>query len=133
MANDLKTAVLQRNEMLDAHKTNFNTGLLKLYTGTKPADADTALAGNTLLATLTLNATAFPASSGGVLTANAITSATAVATGTATFFRIRNAADSATLCDGTVGTSGCDMNLNTAAIVTSASGSISPFPLTLPA
>jgi len=133
MANDLKTAVLQRNAMLDAHKTNFNTGLLKLYTGTKPADADTALSGNTLLATLTLNATAFPASSGGVLTANAITSATAVATGTATFFRIRNAGDSATLCDGTVGTSGCDMNLNTAAIVTSASVSISAFTLTLPA
>lgn len=92
-------------------------GLLKLYSGTAPADANAALSGNTLLATLTMSATAFGSSVAGVATANAITSDTnAAASGTATFHRITNAAGTA-IMQGSVGTSGCDLNLNTAAIV----------------
>ena len=64
------------------------TGETRIYTGTQPANPQTALSGNTLLATLPFSATAFGAASAGVATANAITSDTSVdATGTATFAR----------------------------------------------
>ena len=56
----------------DAISALANSGKLELYTGTQPANANTAPGvGNTLLVTLTMNATAFGAAVAGVLTANA--------------------------------------------------------------
>lgn len=92
MASSFSAA--QRSTMLDAARSAYNSGKLRIYSGSVPADADAALGGATLLAELTLNATAFPAASSGVLTANAITSGTAGATGTASFFRILDSAGS---------------------------------------
>jgi hypothetical protein len=93
--------------MLDAIRDNFNSGLLRVYDGTRPADADTALSGNTLLAELTLNSTAFPAASAGVLTANAITSdSSANATGTASFVRIVETGGSTVIMDLSVSATG---------------------------
>jgi hypothetical protein len=88
---------------LDALAALLNNGYLRLYSGTRPADADTALSGNTLLAELRFSATAFPASSGGVATANAITSdASADATGTATFYRALKSDGTTVVADGGV-------------------------------
>lgn len=129
----MKTAVLRRNEMLDAIRDNFNSGLIRIYSGTRPTDADTALSGNTLLAELTFGSTAFPAASGGVLTANAITSdASADATGTATFARIVESGGSNVIADVSVGTSGTEMILNTVSIVAGAVVSCSSFTITNP-
>jgi hypothetical protein len=77
-----------RNRAADAVTPRANNGSLRLYSGTPPADANAALAGNTLLATLPMAATAFGAASAGVATANALTAAVAVATGRPTFARI---------------------------------------------
>lgn len=77
-----------RNRAADAVTVRANTGSLRLYSGTPPADANAALSGNTLLATLPMAATAFGAASAGVATANALTAAVAVATGRPTFARI---------------------------------------------
>lgn len=71
---------------------------LKLYTGTAPANIDTALSGNTLLATHTMTDPAFAApvdtAPGGSMTANAIASDTSIdATGTLTFGRITDSND----------------------------------------
>jgi len=105
MASYFTTA--QRNTMLDAIRSAYNSGKLRVYSGTVPASADAALGGATLLAELTLNATAFPASSGGVLTANAITRANAaVASGTASFFRLLGSDGTTVLAQGAVGLSG---------------------------
>lgn len=91
-------------------------GLLKIYAGSVPADVNAALGGATLLATLTMSTTAFGAASSGVATAAAITSDTSAdATGTATFFRITNAAGTA-IIQGNVGTSGADLNLSSTSI-----------------
>jgi hypothetical protein len=71
----MKESIAQRDVVQNARKTAYNSGLIRCYTGTAPADvatAQTALTG-TLLGTLTFGATAFGSSSGGVLTANAIT------------------------------------------------------------
>lgn len=114
-----------------------NGGTLNIYTGTQPTDANTAISGQTLLVTLTFSATAF---GGGVAsgsagskvvtaTANAITSGTAVATGTAAWFRILTSS-SAVCIDGSVGTSGADLNLSSTAVSTGAVVSVSSFTIT---
>lgn len=129
----MRTAVLRRNEMLDALTNNCNSGKLRLYSGTRPTDADTALSGNTLLAELTMNATSFGAASGGVLTANAITSdSTADATGTATFARLLESDGTTAIADFSVGTSGTEIILNTTSIVAGAQVSISSMTITAP-
>lgn len=107
-----------RNAKLDAITTFIgNAGKLRIYSGTRPATG-AALSGNTLLAELTTGSPFAPAASGGVLTANAITGDTSAdATGTATWFRIVKA-DGTTVClDGSVGTSGADLNLATTSLV----------------
>lgn len=129
----MRTAVARRNEMLDSIRDNFNSALIRIYSGTRPTDADTALSGNTLLAELTMNATAFPAASGGVLTANAITSdSSADATGTASFARIVETGGSTVICDLSVGTSGTEVIINTVSIVAAAVVSCSSFTITAP-
>jgi hypothetical protein len=102
-----------------------NGGTINLYSGTQPANANTAVGvGNTLLATLTFNGTAFGSPTAGVATANAITSGTAVATGTATWFRVLKSDGVTVVYDGSVGTSGCNLNLNSNAIQINATVSI---------
>lgn len=106
--------------MLTAMKTAIDAGtaaIIEIYEGTQPTDADTAIGAQTKLATLTMNATAFGAVSdaapGAEMTAAAISPDTSAdATGTAQFFRILTQAGGTTIMDGSVGTSGADMNFN---------------------
>lgn len=119
MALGYSTAL--RNARLDAITTAVGaSGLIKIYDGTRPA---TGGAATTLLATLPCSATFAPAASGGTLTLNAITSASAVATSTATWARITTSGGTAVV-DCSVGTSGADINLNTTSIVTAATVSV---------
>lgn len=114
------------NAEADALATLLNTGYLRIYSGTRPANADTALSGNTLLAELRFNATAAPAASAGVLTFNAITPDSAAdATGTAAFYRSLKSDGTTVVMDGNVGTSGSDCNINAVAIVAGAAVSVS--------
>lgn len=116
MALTMSTA--SKNLGLNAQLDVLNTGFLDIYSGTRPAGPDTALSGNTLLASLPMSATAFAAGSGGTKTANAITSdSSADATGTATFFRAFKADHTTAVIDGTVGTSGTDAIINSVSIV----------------
>jgi len=94
----------------------INSGLIEFYTGTQPVNANTALSGNTLLATLTFGSTAFGAASAGAITANAITSGTAVASGTATFARVYKSDATTVVMDVAVGTSGSGIVLPTTTI-----------------
>ena len=117
------------------------TASLRIYSGTAPTNADDALSGNTLLAQLAMNATPFGSPSGTnpgdavVFTANSITSdSSADATGTASFFRILDSAGTpAPQIQGTVGTSGADLNLNSTAIQSGAQVSVSSLTLTFAA
>lgn len=85
---------------------------------------------NPILATLTCNATFAPASSAGVLTLNSITSATAgtvAGTGsTASWFRLKTSGATPKI-DGTVGVSGCDLNLNNVSIASGQTVAVSSF------
>lgn len=127
----MRMAVARRNELLDALTNEANSGLLRFYTGTRPTNADTALSGNTLLCTLTLNATSAGAASGGVWTANAITSdSSADATGTATFARLLQSDGTTAIADFSLGTSGTEVIVNTTSIVSGAVISASSMTIT---
>jgi hypothetical protein len=134
MALDTKLTNAQASRAADAVTARLNSGFLRLYAGTRPATADTALGGgNTLLAELTFASTAFGAAVNGVATANAIGSdSSANATGTATFARTFETDGTTAVFDCSVGTSGANVNLNTTSIVTAAAVSISAFTYTHP-
>jgi glutamate synthase domain-containing protein 3 len=114
-----------RNRAADAVAVRANGGSLVIYGGTAPADANAALSGNTVLASLALAATAFGAAASGVATAGTITSATASASGTATFFRVLETGGSVVVFQGAAGTSGAELNLSSTAIVSGGSVSVS--------
>lgn len=131
MANNPKLANLGANAASDAVVDQADGGKLRIYSGTQPTNADTAIGAQTLLAELTLGSPAFGSASAGVATANAITAdSTADATGTAAFFRVVTSGG-ATLWDGSVGTSGADVNLDSISIVAGGTVSVTSFTFTI--
>jgi hypothetical protein len=135
MAADPRLTNATASAACDAIVDRLDTGgagTIKVYTGTIPTDADTAVGAQTLLATLTFSATAFGAASNGVATAAAITSDSSADTnGTAAWARLANGAGT-TIMDVTVGTSGEDINFNTVSFVTGATVAISSMTVTVP-
>ena len=109
----------------------LNGGSLVIYEGTQPA-VDGAL-GGTILATMSFAGTAFgnATAAAGTVTATAgtITSGTASATGTAQYFALMTSAGG-TVGTGECGTSGSDLNLNSTAISSGATVTISSFTIT---
>lgn len=102
--------------------------LIKLYSGTQPANANTAITSQVLLVTCPLVGI-FGTDVNGTLTLGAVNPALAVATGTATFFRITKSDGTTVLLDGSVGTVSADLiltevTLNPLETVTITSGTI---------
>lgn len=111
MALNTQIADATVNAQAASLATLCNSGLIKIYDGTQPATADTALASNTLGVTLTFGATAFPAAVSGLLTANAITAGTAVASITPTFARIFKSDGTTVVMDVSAGASGANLTI----------------------
>ena len=131
MANNPQMSTTTVNAEANAVAPLLNSGYLRVYDGTQPANANTAITLQNLLAELRFGATAAPGASGGVLTFNPITSTLdAAATGNATWFRCLESDGSTVVFDGSVGTSGCDLNLNTVAIQQHAEVDVSSFTFT---
>lgn len=101
-----------------------NNAIIRLYSGTQPASANTALSGQTLLVSCQL-AGAFGTDSNGTLTLGTVNDGVAVSNGTASFFRIFKSDGTTVVMDGSVGTSGADLNLNTTTINTTQTVNIS--------
>ena len=132
MPNNLKLSNNVVNPQADALSDLADNGYLRIYDGTQPATADTAITTQVLLAELRFNATAAPAASNGVLTFNAITQdSSANNTGTASWFRALASDGSTVLFDGSVGTSGCDMSIATTSIVAGAIVGVTSFVYTV--
>lgn len=105
MAASFNTAI--RNAFMDAITSQAGTSAkLRVYTGTRPGTGGGSLSGNTLLAEIICNATAFAAAaSGGSITMGAATgAATAAATGTATWARLVKSDGTTWVADFDVGT-----------------------------
>lgn len=112
-----------RNAAADAITALAANGYLRVYSGTKPANPQTAITSQTLLAELRFGSTAFGAASAGVATANAITSdSSADADGTASWARILKSDGTTVLwdCDVTATGGGGDITFATVSFVAAA-------------
>jgi hypothetical protein len=138
MANSPRITAAVANAMLNNSIGTLsgwaNSGIIYIYSGTQPASGGGALSGNTLLSSgMTMNATAFGSASAGVITANNITpDSSAAATGTATWFRLTKSDGVTVLLDGSVGVSGCDLNIVTTSIVMGGTVTCTSFTITQP-
>lgn len=133
MALNLKLSNATVDAQGDALAPLFNNGYLRIYDGTQAADADTAVGAQVLLAELRFAATGIATSVNGVLTANAlIADSSANASGTATWYRSLQSDGTTAIADGSAGTSGTDLILNSAAISAGAEVSVSSFTHTIP-
>lgn len=138
---DLKTVVVNlatavQNAMADAFTAQLDAGtagIIRIYDGSQPANANTAVSTQTLLATLTFSATSFGAASSGVITANSITSGTAGNTGTASWARLLTQSGGSTICDVSVGTATSTIVFNTVAFTSGSTIAITSFTFTMPA
>lgn len=127
MATNLYLSDTAANAEADALTPLANNGYIRIYSGTQPTNANTALGAQVLLAELRFNATSFGAAVAGLLTANAISNVAAGATGTASFYRCLKSDGTTVLFDGNIGTSASNMNLNSTAIQSGATVSITSF------
>jgi hypothetical protein len=135
-------------------KDIFKDGVLKIYNGTQPTSADDGLGGATALVTITeASATFTPgavaaglefgvASAGVLSKSSAVWSGTVASSGTASWFRLyANATDAGGAdttyiyprIDGSVGTSGKDINMSSVSLVAASTTTIDTFAITLPA
>lgn len=125
MPTNLKYSNGTRNAQQNGLITYAGTGaLINIYAGSQPANANTAISGQTLLVTLTVSGS-FGTDSNGTITVSAVTNGTAVATGTASFFRITKSDTTTVVMDGSVATSDADLVLNNTSIATGQVVSIS--------
>jgi hypothetical protein len=134
MANNPKISSAAVNAQADALSDLLDNGYLRIYDGTQPANANTAVSTQVLLAELRFNATASAAASAGTLTMNAITQdSSADNTGTATWFRALKSDGSTVVFDGSVGTSSCDINLGSTSITSGSSVGVTSMTFTVSA
>lgn len=137
MAATIRLADATRNATLDAIAARIDAGsgagTLKVYTGTIPTNANTAIGSQVLLGTLTFSDPCAPAASGGVLTFDAITQdSSADATGTIGWARIADS-DGTTILDVSAGTgSGVVLQFNTLAVTAGGPIACSAFTITAP-
>ena len=85
--------------------------LFNLYSGTQPANANTAITTQTLLVSLPISGV-FGTDVDGTLTLGSVTQTNALATGTISFFRIFKSDGTSVIMDGSVGLSSADLILN---------------------
>jgi hypothetical protein len=136
VANNPKFADATTIASVTAVATLLSNGYLEIYSGAQPVNANTGIGGAVLLSNgMQFSPTAFgtiTASSGTVTaTASPISSDTsATYGGTATWFRAYKQDGTTVVMDGSVGTAGCDLNLNTTSIVTGGVVSCTAFTIT---
>ena len=125
-------SVASWNLTLNAALDVLNGGFIEIYTGTQPATPDVAVSTQTKLAKLSLNATAFGAAASGTKTANAITSAAALATGTASWFRLFKSDDTTAVLDGSVGTATSDLIVDSTSFVSGVTVNVTSLTVSMP-
>jgi hypothetical protein len=138
ISTGLRNAVA--NSILNgAAGVHFDSGVLEIRSGTRPANADAAPTGSVLV-TINLPADAFAnAASGAAAKAGTWEDLSADAAGTATWFRLRTTSDgggSSTTdrrIDGDVAMSGADLNLDNTNIAAGQAVTINTFTVTVPA
>lgn len=119
-------STILRADMADAIGTMLGGGSVEIRTGAPPASANVAATGD-LLVTLSIPDPAGVVS-GGTLTMDPIPEAVAIASGTATWARVKGPTGTAFDCDV-----GATMTLSTTAVTTGTPVKITSFTITIPA
>lgn len=121
------------NASVDLVDGGAGPGKFRIYNGTQPAGPDTAITTQTLLAELAMSDPGFAAAVNKVKTLDntPILSGTGLAAGTASWFRAVDS-NNVAVFDGSAGTSGTDLILNTAEIVVGVTVEITAGTLTSP-
>jgi len=133
MANDLRLSNATANGEADLLSDYLDSGYLRIYDGTRPATADTAVGAQVLLAELRFNNPASGAATAGVLAFSPITSDTSAnASGTASWFRALRSDGTTVVFDGTVGTASCDCNLTATSVVAGNTVEVTAMTYTVP-
>lgn len=129
MSVQLSTTV--RNARLDAIESTIGTApILKIRSGAAPANCAAADTG-TVLATMTLPSDWLAAAASGAKALSGTWQDTSAdATGTAAHFRIYDSGGTTCHVQGSVGTSGADLNLDSTSITAGQSVTITSFTLT---
>jgi hypothetical protein len=128
MAKATRLANATVNGQADDLARRLDDGYLRIYDGTQPANADTAVSTQVLLAELRFAATSAPAAVDGVLTFNDLTAEdAALATGTASWYRALSDDGATVVMDGSVGLSNANMVIDNTSIVAGAQVSITGF------
>jgi hypothetical protein len=126
----LQYSTTLRNGRGDQHTSVIGAGAkLRIYTGTAPANCATAASG-TLLSEHTCGSPFAPATSGGVLSPTLPANVNAGNTGTAGYWRLYDSTGTTCHVQGSVGTSGADLNLNTLSIISGGPVQISSWTFT---
>lgn len=94
----------------------LDNGYIRIYNGTIPGTVDTAVSSQTMLVEARWASAAFASAVNGSCITSTINSASAAATGNATWFRLLRNVGTTAIADGSVGTAGADMNLNSVSI-----------------
>ncbi|MEN6533967.1 MAG: hypothetical protein ABFD89_09920 [Bryobacteraceae bacterium] len=124
MSNNPQISYAACDAEANALRVLMNSGKLRIYSGAVPTRCDDSIGSAISLVELTMNATAFGASSSGVITANSITSAVASVDGDASFFRIWDSAGTTAYIQGTVGTATADLIIGSIRISAGATVSV---------
>lgn len=127
----LQYSVAVRNARNDAIETAIGTSaIMRIRTGAAPANCGTADSG-TVLATLNLPSDWLAASSGGTISKNGTwQDAAADATGTAAHFRIYDSGGTTCHIQGTVGTSGTDLIVDSTSFTAGQTFTVNSFGIT---
>lgn len=105
-----------RNALMDTITVQAGgNALLDIYDGVRPATG-AAITTQNKIAELVCNAVFAPASANGQLTLNSIPTVNALVSGTAAWFRLSKA-DGTFVMDGSVATTGGDINLNALVVI----------------
>lgn len=130
MAKNTQLSNVAANAEADAIGRLLDNGYLRIYDGSQPATADTAVSTQNLLAELRFAATSAPAAADGVLTFSTIAAVVAALTGTAAWFRALKADGTSAVFDGSVGASSANMVLAALSIQANVQVSVSNFTYT---
>jgi hypothetical protein len=123
-----KLTNLGANTSANAVTALVSNGWMRIYDGVQPANADTAITTQVLLASLRLGTPAFGAAVAGIATLNPSTPDLDIdANGIATWFRAFKSDGTTPVYDGSVGLLGCDLNLSSVTFLQHGSVTITAF------
>lgn len=125
MALNTQLSDASANAAVNAMTARVNSGTIKIYTGSQPANGNSSLTG-TLLATIALGSTAFASASAGSAALNTTSAVTAVATGTAGYFAVCNSGGTAEWM-GSIGLSSANLVMGSTSITSGASVQVTSY------